>query len=370
MAGTAADSSGPGPGRAASVGRAAARPGSTQRRPAHVSQCPLVMDTSVVLFVALALVVACSGTAATSLPSTAPDVDVVAPPPGVADRGDDPAVVAIDVGDSTLCAGALVAPDVVLTARHCVSAPAELAGCTNAGAAGVPPLRSPESLRIFLGDDMATAAERARGRAIRVPTASSMCGADIALLLLDVPIDDVQPLVVRPTGAAQGDHLRTIGWRLPEHAGRAPKILRDHLLVLSASPTELELGEAITGAGGPALDEATAEVLGVFSRSDAGPARAVYTRTDAFAALIESALAESVSAAASTRGSKNKKGPADLGANCAVGADCAAGVCVSVPAGPDGLEQYCSQTCGSHDRCPARFRCQRSQVGVEACVKT
>jgi hypothetical protein len=328
------------------------------------------MDTTIVLFAAAVLVVACSGTAATSLPSTAPQVDVVAPPPGVADRGDDPAVVAIDAGDATLCAGALVAPDVVLTARHCVSAPARASGCTSAAAAGAPPLRAPGSLRILLGDDMTTATERARGRAIRVPSTSSMCGADIALLLLDVPIDDVQPLVVRPTGAAQGDHLRTIGWRLPEGAGRAPKILRDHLLVLGATPTELELAEAITGLGGPALDEATAEVLGVFSRSDAAPSRAVYTRADAFAALIESALAESESAAASTRGSKNKKGPADLGANCAEGADCAAGVCASVPAGPDGLEQYCSRTCGSHDRCPAGFRCQRSQAAVEVCVKT
>ena len=106
--------------------------------------------------------------------------------------------------------------------------------------------------------------------------------------------------------------------------------------MVGASPTELELAEAISGAGGPALDAATAEVLGVFSRSDADPSRAVYTRADAFAALIESALAESESAAASTRGLKNKKGAADLGANCAAGGDCAAGVCASVPAGPAG----------------------------------
>ena len=299
------------------------------------------MDTSVLVFAALPLVAGCSGTATSSLPSTAPAVDVAAPPPGVADRGDDPAVVAIDAGDSPLCAGALIAPDVVLTARHCVSVPAGSSGCPNEGAARAPPLRPPESLRIFIGDDMATAVERARGRAIRVPSAASMCDADIALLLLDVPIDDVQPLVVRPTGAAQGAHLRTIGWRLPARAGRAPKILRDHLLVLGASATEIELAEAITGAGGPAR-----------------------------AALIDSALAESESAAASPRASKNKKGPADLGANCVEGADCAAGVCVSVAAPPDGREQYCSRTCASHDRCPAGFRCQRSQGGVDACVKT
>ncbi|MDB4997114.1 MAG: hypothetical protein JWM74_4546, partial [Myxococcaceae bacterium] len=41
--------------------------------------------------------------------------------PGVPDRGRDPAVVAIDVGGEGLCTGTLIAPNVVLTARHCVA---------------------------------------------------------------------------------------------------------------------------------------------------------------------------------------------------------------------------------------------------------
>jgi Trypsin len=325
------------------------------------------MVPSKALVAALALIAACSGQTATSiLPSNAPVVDLVAPPPGVADRGDDPAVVAITAAGSPPCAGALVAPDVVLTAWHCVSVVAGPSACPMPEAGPAPPLRPPGSLRVLVGDDLSTAVERARGRGIVVPDGSSMCGADIALLLLDVPIDEVQPLVVRPTGAAQGDHLRTVGWRLPiseMSGGHAPKILRDHLLVVSASPTELELAEGLglEQSGGPALDAATAEVLGFFSRSDADPSRAVYTRADAFAALIAGALAESESPAPSARALKPKKGPADVGANCAQGSDCAAGVCVTVSGGPAGLEQYCSQTCGAHDRCPDDFRCQRGQ---------
>jgi hypothetical protein len=322
------------------------------------------MDTPFPLLPPIAFVAACSGPNPSSvIPSNAPGADVVSPPPGVADRGDDPAVVAI-AADAPLCAGALIAPDVVLTSRHCVSMSPASTSCP--AAAPPPPLRPPASLRVRVGDDMLSAAARARGRDIVVPDASP-CGADIALLLLDVPIDDVQPLVVRTTGAAQGDHLRTVGWRLPARAGATPKFLREHLLVVGASQTELELAEQPIDAAGPALDEATAEVLGVFARPGENPARSIYTRTDTFMALIERAVAASRSATESTTGlRKAKKGAVDMGAYCAKGVDCAAGVCVSISGG---LEQYCSRTCGPHDRCPSRYRCQRSQSGVQVCTE-
>lgn len=324
------------------------------------------MDISIALVAIFALIAGCSGQALSTLPKTAPSADIVAPPPGVPDRGDDPAVVAIDAEGAVPCAGALVAPDVVLAARHCVSLPVAPSACPADDGGPAPPLRAAGSLRILVGDDTGTATLRARGRDLLVPGAASMCGADIALILLDVPIDDVQPLVVRPTGAAQGDHLRTVGWRLPLEGGRAPKILRDHLLVVDASSNELELEEIANPGGGPALDEDTAEVLGIFSRRADDPSRAVYTRADAFVGLLESALAASESASASSRGlRKPKKGAADMGANCAAGADCAAGVCVSVAGG---LGQYCSRGCGTYDKCPTHFRCQRSQSGSQVCT--
>src|SRR6202000_3222634 len=102
---------------------------------------------------------------------------------------------------------------------------------------------------------------------------------------------------------------------LPARAGSAPKFLRAHLLVIGASDTELELAEVPAEGAGPALAEATAEVLGIFSRSDDGPSRAVYTRADAFMAVIERAVARSQSASEAATGlRKAKKGPVDIGA--------------------------------------------------------
>jgi hypothetical protein len=315
----------------------------------------------------LAVALSCSGSPNVPVSAGAPTADVVVPPAGVADRGDDPAVVALEVGDPLPCAGALIASDVVLTALHCVALLGTPVSCAEADAGlEALSLRSPGAIRVLVGDDMITAAEGARGRQIVVPSDARLCGADLALVLLDQPIDAVQPLAVRSTGAARGDHVRTVGFG-PDGASTA-KLLRDHVAVLDTAPTELETAEtALDEGGGPALDETTAEIVGVVSRNGGGPFRDIDTRTDAFASLIARALAMSESAPSTSVGTKKvKKGAADMGANCASGSDCAAGVCVSAASG---TQQYCSRVCGAHDRCPALFTCQRSQGGDEVCVQ-
>ncbi len=310
-------------------------------------------------------IAACSGE--TMPPQTSldgPSVDMVVPPPGVLDRGYDPAVVAIDFGGATPCAGTLIAPDVVATARHCVLTVVAPLRCPAEADAAEPASRTPDLLRVLVGEDMSTATERARARAVLVPADMGLCAGDVAMLLLDRPIDDVKPLSVRATGAALGDHVRTVGFS-GSGVGTARKLLRDHLAVIATTPTELRIAEIMTsGGGGPALDETTEEVVGVLSTGDGSAS--VYVRADAFSSLVASALAESPrSELTDPNASKTKKGPADMGANCANGADCAAGVCVA-----DGARQYCSRTCGPSDRCPTRFRCERSDHGQDVCVAT
>ncbi len=224
----------------------------------------------------------------------APSVDQAVPVSGTPDHGADPAVVALDLAGQRLCTGALIAADVVITARHCVSVLAGSVDCP-ARSAQVSQSSPAQSIHVLVGDDVATAVERARGRALVVPAAPSLCGADIALVLLDEPIDDVQALTVRSTGAANGDRVRSVTFGQFKSTGTsATKLVLDHVSVLGTTPAELLVGEAPCdegGCGGPALDETSGQIVGVASRSvsrDAAAGRSnAYTRADALLALVQ-----------------------------------------------------------------------------------
>jgi hypothetical protein len=223
-------------------------------------------------------------------------------------------------------------------------------------------MRDLTTVRVLVGEDVPSAIERARVRAAIVPEGDALCGADIALLALDATIDGVAPLVVHPTGAAVGDHVRSVGY------GRGQKLVRDHVAVAATSAREIALAEAPcdTGPGGPAIDEASGQIVGVLSRG--GPACTaadgydVDTRVDVFASLVGAALA----AGAPARGThlaKPRKSPVDLGATCELGAECAAGACVDYAD-----SQYCTRSCGPTDPCPSKDRCMTTQQGFRVCV--
>jgi hypothetical protein len=319
------------------------------------------MQLAVPLLVVVVFV-ACSAAPSASALWPPPSVDVALPLRGIPDPGADPAVVLIDLGGNGLCSGSLLASDVVLTARSCVAPPSSDWQCPAQGSQ-VTKSRDLSTLRVLVGDDAASAVERARGRAVVVPAGDVLCGADIAVLLLDSTIDDIAPLVPHATGAAVGDHVRSVSY------GAGHKFVRDHVLITAASSGELELEEAPCDGtpGGPAIDESSGEVVGVFSRSspacDDSEGYDVDTRVDVFAPLIDDALAEgSLSHAAHQ--AKEKKGPVDLGSSCLRGSDCATGVCVEF----DG-SRYCTRFCSAEDHCPSKTRCMGTQEDSTVCVE-
>jgi hypothetical protein len=300
--------------------------------------------------------------------ASGPEVDVAYPVVGVPDKGRDPAVVSVQVAGQVICAGALVAPDVVVTAAQCAAN-----AMSAADGASTP-------LTVQVGGGSLTGPSSSV-RAITVPT--ELDAAVIALLLLDTPVDTVAPLVVRSTGIAVGDHVRTLVYAAEGLAGVGADptpTVRDHIAVVAETETEFELAEApcTLGCGGPVIDGATATLVGILSRplapDDASPSPYgdVAIRADAFVSFVTSALQASASPPRGGSLLHTTKGDVDFGAACEGAVDCAAGICVS-----NGPQRYCSRSCASSDRCATRSRCATSTVvhgstsaSLAVCVET
>jgi hypothetical protein len=307
------------------------------------------------------VVIACSG--APSPPGTLapPELDLVPTLRGVPDHAYDPAVVLLALDGRPFCTAGLLEQDVVVTARRCLQDVVGDGTCpasgTQLGAA-----LDPARLHVLVGDDVLSAVDRSPGREVILPPRDTLCGADLGFLLLSEPVADITPLVVSATGAAQGDHVRTVEFSLER------KLVRDHVPVSQASPSEIGLAQApcVGLPGGAVIDPTSGDLLGVVARGgpscDAPGAGEVATRTDAFFPLVTQVLAMGTMSHASHK-AKPKKGPIDQGASCAEASDCAAGACVAY----DG-EQYCSRTCGPTDRCPSTTRCMASAQSTEVCV--
>lgn len=206
------------------------------------------------------------------------------------DEGDNTAVVALKIGDQApfdLCTGALIAPNLVLTARHCISIPVTSSvSCNEDGASGngahVGADRAPSSIRVYVGAHPNLGGEPdAQGQEVFHPGGNVLCNGDIAVLALDRPITDIAPMRVRVrAGALAGETVRAVGYgRNDLDLPSGTRLQKPGVKVLamgrtvSASQTPLASREFEVGlsscrgdSGGPAISETTGAVIGVVSR--------------------------------------------------------------------------------------------------------
>ena len=231
------------------------------------------------------------------------------------DRASD-GVVSLKIGNGTsfeLCSGSLLAPNVVLTARHCVSrAVTSHVSCNEIGESGngdhVGEDESLERLHVYSGSKPAYGGAPSAGvKTVVHPDGGVLCNADVALLILDHDITDVTPLRIRLASAPRPDEsVRAVGYGQNDRAVPVGTRLRkDAVKVLavgqrvSASRTplgtnEFEVGLSICAgdSGGPAISEATGAVIGVVSRGgdctdDFGH---IYTATAGWSDLVTHAF--------------------------------------------------------------------------------
>lgn len=196
-----------------------------------------------------------------------------------------------------LCTATLIAPNLVVTARHCVTETDATAMCNPDGSpalgGGIHADYDATTLAIFSGKDGAASASEdetkanAHGASLVIDDATTLCDHDLAFVVLDQAVDGpISPIRMTPPTASEV--VTAIGWGVTESGGlpdarqqrTALTVLGDGPLPFpddtryGAGPSEFLLGEsACSGDSGSPVMSASGAVLGVASRAGNGQAR-------------------------------------------------------------------------------------------------
>jgi Trypsin len=197
----------------------------------------------------------------------------------------------------SLCTATVVAPNLIITARHCVSDTDSSTACSKEGTpitgGGVKADRNATDLVVFLGQDgiapdtEVEANGSARGAKVIVDPSTNVCNRDVAFVVLDRKV--AAPVAPIRLGAPMLDEkVAAVGWGIDE-TGALPKSreVRPDISLIGLGPAmypddatygygdrEFMLGEsACAGDSGSPAFAKTGAVVGVAARAGNGKPR-------------------------------------------------------------------------------------------------
>lgn len=301
----------------------------------------------------------------------------------------DPAAVGIFIQlgqESAICSGSLLAPNMVLTARHCVSQTNNDANGVHCSTTDFGPTFNPNRFYVTTKTNFpqSPSAYRSVAEVVPLPVGDSLlCGQDMAILILaeNIPAEEATPYVPRvDTALGSGEQYYAVGYGSTDDYGNGAgsRRRRDTLYVACAEDGcgeryDMTFSEWLgdTGicsgdSGGPALDLQN-RVVGVTSRGVQGCDDPVYGATHAWGEWIKETAARAATMGGYDPASWVTGWPTDpafsfeVGQACTDGAECASSYC---------FRETCTRQCNEAAPCPEGYACEAPDAagGVSICT--